>query len=244
MSKFYDKYHNRIKIDTKIISDDNFTYINHIDVIKSILSNKKINCCLDIGSSTGTISFFLSRFSRRVVGVDVSEVAYKAAQINRENLGIKNVSFVNKSIEEFHSDRKFDLVTMFEVLEHLRNDERILQKILSLLKNEGYLILSVPSSSTVLFKSGLLRKFDKRVGHLRRYDMSKLTELLSKNNFRIVNYYTVESPFRNMLFLNDFFGIAIRLINMLRLSRFINSLDNFLAKVFGESQIIVVCAKK
>lgn len=244
MSKFYDLYHSKLKKHTKIISGDNFTYINHINVIKSVLDNKRVNRSLDIGSSTGTISFFLSKFSKYVVGVDISEVAYKAALVNRDNLMVKNVYFVNKSIGNFRSNKRFDLITMFEVLEHLRSDERMLKKVYSLLTKKGYLILSVPSKSTVLYKLGLLRKFDKKVGHLRRYDKHQLTLLLSKYNLRVVNSYAVESPFRNVLFLNDFFGILIKSINILGLSKFINCLDNFLVRFFGESQIIVVCVKK
>ena len=42
---------------------------------------------------------------------------------------IKNVKFITTSIENYKTNKKYDFVTCFEVLEHLEDDVLILNKI-------------------------------------------------------------------------------------------------------------------
>ncbi len=74
---------------------------------------------------------------------------------------------------------QFDLIGMFDVLEHLENDEDILSSIQQMLKPGGKLLLTVPAHGD------LWSSFDLIAHHQRRYEPSDLTAKLIKGGFSI-----------------------------------------------------------
>lgn len=94
---------------------------------------------LEIGSAAG---FFLDEsralgFSAKGIELSNSEVEYSK---NKLKLDVECISFF-----EFESIEKFSVIACFFVLEHLKEQEKALQKIFSLLDHEGYLLLALPS---------------------------------------------------------------------------------------------------
>ncbi len=77
------------------------------------------------------------------------------------------------------SREQFNLVGIFDVLEHLENDESILHKIQEMLKPGGKLLLTVPAHGD------LWSSFDMVSYHQRRYTTSELTEKLIRSGFTI-----------------------------------------------------------
>jgi ubiquinone/menaquinone biosynthesis C-methylase UbiE len=77
------------------------------------------------------------------------------------------------------SREQFNLVGIFDVLEHLKNDESILRTIQEMLKPGGKLLLTVPAHGD------LWSSFDMVSYHQRRYTTSELTEKLISNGFSI-----------------------------------------------------------
>jgi 2-polyprenyl-3-methyl-5-hydroxy-6-metoxy-1,4-benzoquinol methylase len=101
---------------------------------------------LDAGCGSGYGTYMLSTIANKVVGIDVNEdaIIYAKKRYKAKNLEFKCVNVINvdKSIRE-----KFDLVTCFEVLEHIEPQEcdRFLSSIRDVLKEGGKLILSTPN---------------------------------------------------------------------------------------------------
>ena len=84
----------------KIIS----TEINiHLGQVKNIL---------DIGTGSGCIALSLANeFPNLMVdGVDISEFAIDCANYNRDNLNVKNVTFINIDFSKFCSNKKYDII--------------------------------------------------------------------------------------------------------------------------------------
>ncbi len=79
----------------------------------------------------------------------------------------------------FFRNRKFDTIVCMNVLEHIKNDEKALSNIKSLLKKNGRLILLVPAHQMAY---GLM---DKKLGHYRRYDRKNLKEKLEMAGFKV-----------------------------------------------------------
>ncbi len=80
---------------------------------------------------------------------------------------------------EFPQNR-YDVVSMFDVLEHIEDDYSTLKIIhRNLLKNGGYLVLTVPAYMW------MWSSFDERGGHYRRYNRSSLTDVLEKSGFKV-----------------------------------------------------------
>lgn len=238
----YERYHKKIRYQKRVISIEDFTYKHTVKILRDYVPKR--GSALDVGSATGTISFYLASKGLLVDGVEISRNAIKYANYNKNNLFLKKVNFYNSPITEFESKKKYQLVVCFEVLEHIDNDLEVLGKIRKFMAKKSYFVLSVPSINAPLYKLGLLKRFDREVGHLRRYSMNELCNLLSKAGFEIVKKYKTEGLLRSLLFTNKFLGLLIKLTR----SKFFNDLftyiDQLSLKVFPESQLIIVCKKK
>jgi SAM-dependent methyltransferase len=238
----YEKYHQNIKLQKRIIFLHDFTYRNTlIKINKYIPASGNV---LDIGSATGTISFYLGSKSLKVDGIELSRHAVKYANLNKQIFKLNNVNFINTSIENYKTGKKYDLITCFEVLEHLKNDRENLIKINGYMNKNSILAISVPSLNAPLYKLGLLNKFDKEVGHLRRYQMSEIKSLLNETGFVVVEEFKTEGILRNVLFTNNIFGLIVKFTRFNIINNIISYIDNLTVSIFGESQLILICKKK
>lgn len=80
---------------------------------------------------------------------------------------------------------RFDLIGLFDVLEHLPNDSQVLTDLYAMLTSGGRLLLTVPAHQS------LWSYFDEAAHHCRRYQKSDLSEKLVKTGFQIeyITYY-------------------------------------------------------
>ena len=70
-----------------------------------------------------------------------------------------------------------NIIFLFDLIEHVKNDKKFISDTLFHLKKDGYLLINVPSLEF------FFSKYDVAVGHLRRYDKKKLFSMLDvKNN--------------------------------------------------------------
>ena len=102
------------------------------------LKNTKI---LDLGCGGGLVSESLSRLGAKVTGID-----FVANNINiAEHHSIKSklkIDYIHGDIEKIKMNKKFDLIIMFEILEHVNNWKKLLLKIDKNLKKDGKIIIS------------------------------------------------------------------------------------------------------
>ena len=71
---------------------------------------------------------------------------------------------------------KFNSILYMNVLEHIKNDKKEINISLSKLNKKGYLIILVPAHNE------LYTKFDKEIGHFRRYKIKFFKKLKLKNS--------------------------------------------------------------
>lgn len=238
----YEKYHHNIKLQKRIIFFHDFTYRNTlIKINKYIPASGNV---LDIGSATGTISFYLGSKGLNIDGIELSRHAVKYANLNKQILKLNNVNFVNSSIENYKTSKKYDLITCFEVLEHLKNDRMNLIKINKFMNKNAILAISVPSLNAPLYKLRLLNKFDEKVGHLRRYQMNEIKSILYATGFNVIEEFKTEGILRSLLFTNKLFGFFIKFTRFKIINNLISYIDNYTISIFGESQLILICKKK
>lgn len=238
----YNRFHRNSRSYQKVIKDTNFTYINVLELLKNNI--KKKSNILDYGCGVGTLSFYLASKGNKVFGLDISPRAIEVAKRSLPQAPFKkNTNFVAGSLTWLKIRRKFDIVLASEVLEHIPDENLVLEKIYSIMKKGGKLIITVPSVSAPLYRLGFLKNFDKKVGHLRRYAKKSLTNKLTSYGFRIVNTYEREGILRNALFTNDYLGYLVKFIRG-PISILVNFVDEVLATIFGSSQLMVVAKKK
>jgi len=138
-------------------------------------------CCCEIGCGTGIFLSELEKRGFRAVGIDTSEEAIRIASGRFRSSEL--ISVKNQTIDSLKD--KFDAVFMFEVLEHVGEDQKLLKHISGdLLKDGGAFFISVPA------KQRLYSKADKHYGHLRRYEKKDLKEKLEKAGLTPVIFWS------------------------------------------------------
>ena len=102
------------------------------------IKNLKI---LDVGCGGGIICEPLTRLGAKVTGIDFAPNNIKAAKIHSKKNKLK-INYIYKDIEKSELDEKFDIILMFEVLEHLDNWKKTIKKIKKNLNKNGRIIIS------------------------------------------------------------------------------------------------------
>ncbi|HCA41805.1 MAG TPA: hypothetical protein DEP28_00975 [Bacteroidetes bacterium] len=150
-SEIYEDYY-EIEYNGKDYNEkSNYPLLKEIFAINSqrkieILKFKNSGSLLDVGCGSG---LFLKSVSDvfNVSGIDVSK---KSINFAREEFGL-DVS--NKSLDDLISDgKKFDIITLWHVLEHFNNPVEDLKKIRNLLNENGVLIIEVPNWDSIKFQ--------------------------------------------------------------------------------------------
>jgi len=139
-------------------------------VLNKFLVDKKDFKIVDVGCGTGANLNWLKKFGD-VVGVDSNQTAIGFAE-KKHNVtwGLANkLPFKNASA---------NLITAFDVLEHVKNDNDALQEWSRVLSQNGYLFISVPAYQW------LYSPHDKQMQHYRRYLLSNLLEKIKKAGFK------------------------------------------------------------
>lgn len=164
--KTYSKYNNEY---VHILKRYEKEYDPRIGFISKLsFSNKKI---LDVGCGTGKISsMFLN--DNKVYGVDISSkilnIAKKRGIITRQiNLDKQKMPFNN---------RNFDIIFLFDTLEHVFLPEKLLKDCYRLLKTNGELYLT---THNVADSENLANEYD-----LSLFEVRKLIQLLQKIGFK------------------------------------------------------------
>ena len=138
------------------------TYISHTDsnksftdklyqIVKKYTLNKKVTLInsfntsqkniLDVGCGTGDFLVICKNNGWKVVGVEPSNIAKVSAEAK---LCKDNGKLIYSDLSEIKSV-KFDVITLWHVLEHIPNLENYISKLKLLLKPNGVLVVAVPN---------------------------------------------------------------------------------------------------
>ena len=90
-----------------------------------------------------------------------------------------------------YKEETFDLVTAFDLLEHSKNDQVVIQEIKRVMTKESYALFTVPAYNF------LWSKHDELSHHFRRYTARSLKKKLKKESLRTIKL----SYFNTFLFL-------------------------------------------
>ena len=164
------------------IEDKNTTVVKQLEFVGF---DKKV---LEFGCSTGYVSKILKERSCVVTGIEIDgEIAKKAeTYCERVIVGdIENIGF-NKEL----CNEKFDVALLGDILEHLKAPKTILFKVKNFLKENGYIVISIPNIAHWSIRLDLLcGKFDyQEMGilddtHLRFFTKSSIVNLLESSGY-------------------------------------------------------------
>ncbi len=168
-----------------------FRKILALELIKKYIHGE--SCFLEVGGGAGDFSIALIDAGYKGKVIDFSEYSYEIIKDAVTEKQVQNLQVEKKGLNQLDVDEKYDFIVFFEVLEHIKNDDQAIKQISNFLKNDGYLVLSVPA------KKNLWDNWDILAGHVKRYEKHELMNLLRDNGFEITQFYSYGFPFLNIL---------------------------------------------
>ncbi len=137
---------------------------------------------LEIGCGEGAFLEIARNRGYDPTGVDLNEHAVNKARISGFNAHCISAGDLLKKFPV----KGFDIVCFFHVLEHLEDPHAFVANVNKLLKDEGYIVLSVPNPKRIGLIFGR-ESWDYPPHHLTSWNKRSLEALLQLNNFEIVN---------------------------------------------------------
>lgn len=127
--------------------EDHMLYLRHHMpyILVALLFGSKSKTCADIGSGKGYGCFTLGRKFKSVIGIDTDKksVEESIATYSPHNL---HVHFKMSKDENFGlPERSVDMITSFQVIEHIKNADAFVSSIHKVLKPNGCALLTTPN---------------------------------------------------------------------------------------------------
>jgi SAM-dependent methyltransferase len=134
---------------------------------------------LEIGAGTGNITEFVLQVKHVfITDYDKKLLTFLKKKFNKKkNLSIYSLDIENAILKTHRN--YFSSIYAVNVLEHIKNDEKALCNIRSMLKPGGRIVLLVPA------KKAAYTRLDKELGHFRRYEKKELLEKLQRSGYAV-----------------------------------------------------------
>lgn len=162
--------------------------------IRRILKGRANFSLLDAGSGMGQHAYQVAKSfpDAKVVGIEKDAGQVRDCNAFASKTGLKNLTFLQGDLAD-HKFDPFDAILCCSVLEHIREDRTVLAGFHQALKEDGHLLIYVPTSEKRVLAS-LARKIHARLKktgdqfpheHVRYYTPEELTRKLQETGFTI-----------------------------------------------------------
>ena len=201
-TKIFNKEHDLFKSLSEEWWDENgkFKVLHKIRPIRvkyvlDQINNKKVKNLdiLDLGCGGGLVSESLSRLGANVTGIDFVKNNIEIAKQHSYKKKLK-INYKYANIETLKIKNKYDVIIMYEILEHLNDWETFLLKISKNLKNKGILVIStinrniLSKFAAIYLAENVLKWIPKGTHTYRKFiKPQEITNCLESENFLIKN---------------------------------------------------------
>jgi len=134
----------------------------------------KNDVVVDLGCGNGYGTYFLSKFAKQVIGIDL----YANMDVVSKKMSATNVRFLGYDILDFPhpevSQENITAVTMIDVIEHFHkaDGEKVIRTYSRLLSSNGMMIIGTPSKYSEKYRS-----IRSKESHFYEYKPEELQEL-------------------------------------------------------------------
>ncbi len=165
-------------------------------MIAKISENKPFKI-LNIGIATGATSEMLQKYG------EVTSVEYDQDCVDFVNEVVKIPVMHGSILELPFKDSSFDIVCAFDVIEHIEDDQKGVDEMMRVCKQDAHIFVTVPAYMSLWSDHDIINH------HFRRYTIAQLKSLFKKSGKIIFSSY-----FNSIFFIPIFF--ARKLANLLK----------------------------
>jgi SAM-dependent methyltransferase len=176
----------------------NFWFLARNKVIIFLIKKykSKFKNYLEIGCGTG---FVLNEVSKQFSNSKITGSEIFLEGLNHARKRIPHVNLIQMDARNIPFKNEYDLIGLFDVIEHVDNDNKVMKEAFDALKLGGILIISVPQHKW------LWSTADEFAGHYRRYSKADIEYLIKKTNFHILRSSSFMFFLLPVMFLSRFF---------------------------------------
>lgn len=183
--RIYPKAFNEAALDHKERYELALNYINRGDNVLDVAT----------GVGYGANYIAVNSLCDKVIGVDISDHAINWAEkyFHNEKIDFVKCNLLDEFIPSLDAF-KFDVITCFETLEHIENDEEFIKKLYSLLKPGGLLLISSPNEEVIPCFENPFYEGGRNPHHVKHYTPYELKKILEDNKFKVIDKFS-QCPF-------------------------------------------------
>jgi SAM-dependent methyltransferase len=168
----------------------------------------KARSILDIGSGRGFLLYYLKKYYgyKNAIGTQVSK---SAVEFSRNKLGLE--IYDGDLLELSLGNSSFDIISIWQVLEHVAKPEKYIEEIYNLLAASGKLIVEVPNFNSWTRK--LTGKYWLGLDldyHITFFTPESLSRLLKKYNFTIKTIHTFSLEYSTFISVQSLVSLFTR----------------------------------
>jgi 2-polyprenyl-3-methyl-5-hydroxy-6-metoxy-1,4-benzoquinol methylase len=220
-------YDSHLLGDLEDMESKHFWFKTRRDKITQLFQQKieKNMRILEIGGGTGFVS---QELKNQGFSIEMGDIHYNGLKYAQEK-GIEKLYQFDLFNPPFR--KEFDVICLFDVLEHQKEDKKALECLKRMLKPQGKIILTVPAHQW------LWNRDDQINGHYRRYTKKSLAQICKDCHLKIKHveyFFTFIVPFLYLrTFLNPATNIQIKTDEKLKMNLPLgmNSVCTFLTKL-------------
>jgi SAM-dependent methyltransferase len=169
-----------------------------IDLLLNSLGNLEGKLCLEVGCARGTVSHFLRSADGRWFHADTDAGNVKSAIALLKD----GVVQIPPNVLPF-PPATFDVIVSLDYLEHVHDDQAALNELWRVLKPQGQLVISTPTTGRTFLlnkiKPAIGLTLDK-YGHVREgYDLDQLKGRLQQQGYQVIHTETYSRFFTELI---------------------------------------------
>lgn len=146
----------------------------------------------DLGSGWGHFMLTGKMLGYDVYGIEVAEQPYLYSK-NDLNLPVDHIDFF-----EMNEDKKFDIITMWDVLEHIDKANDVIAKCARITQKNGFIVIQVPQIDSYFAKKHKDNWKMMGLDHVNYFGKKTITQLLAKHGYEVK---IIKSSFEIKLFI-------------------------------------------
>ena len=153
---------------------------NFKTLFKRLKRLKPGSTLLDIGAASGIFLNLANKEGYETAGVEPSGPLVKEAKERYD------IDLFNGTVEQYKPGRKFSVITMLDIIEHLVEPDAFMSSVDDLLEEGGHLVIVTPDVNSFAARIMGSRWWHYRIAHINFFNLPSLRFLLDKHNYDIV----------------------------------------------------------